>query len=213
VTGARRSIVVVHGLWMNGAAMQFLAHGLEPHGFDVRVFHYPSITQSLAANAARLARFYTEVPGDEVSFVGHSLGGVLIREMLDLATPTRPGRVVTLGSPLTGSCTGLRVNRLPGGARLLGLSIGDHIARGSNGPWRAPLPLGSIAGNLPYGVGRLFGALKGPNDGTVAVAETELEGAADHIVLPVTHFALLWSRAVLAQTLEFLEHGRFVHPR
>jgi len=36
-------------------------------------------------------------------------------------------------------------------------------------------------------------------------------GLADHIVLPVTHFALPWSKRVSDQTLYFFEHGRFRH--
>ena len=43
----------------------------------------------------------------------------------------------------------------------------------------------------------------------VAVAETELEGAVDHIVLPVAHAALLWSPAVAREVVHFLRAGRF----
>jgi pimeloyl-ACP methyl ester carboxylesterase len=206
-----RSLVTVHGLWMNGLAMELLRRGLEPHGFSVHTFRYPSVAEPLESNAERLARFAEAVPGDSLHFVGHSLGGVLVRAMLERHAPSRPGRVVCLGSPLAGCGTATRVGRLPGGYRLLGRSICDLVARGGFDAWQAPLPLGSIAGNVPLGFGRLFGRFGEPNDGTVAVAETRLPGAADHIVLPVTHFALLWSRIVLRQILAFLAHGRFDH--
>jgi hypothetical protein len=58
-------------------------------------------------------------------------------------------------------------------------------------------------------VGRLFGRLDGPNDGTVAVAETRLPGATDHIVVRASHFSILWSADAAIQVIAFLESGRF----
>ena len=75
--------------------------------------------------------------------------------------------------------------------------------------WPAGVEVGSVAGRIPIGVGRLFGPFPEPNDGTVAVAETQIAGLTDHVVLPVSHVALLWSAAVAAQTEHFLLHGRF----
>jgi hypothetical protein len=62
---------------------------------------------------------------------------------------------------------------------------------------------------VPFGLGRLCGPFPEPNDGTVAVAETRIDGA-DHVVLPVSHFAFLWSKRVAKQTAHFLLYGRFV---
>jgi hypothetical protein len=50
-----------------------------------------------------------------------------------------------------------------------------------------------------------------PNDGTVAVSETMLDGMTDHVTLPVSHFGMLLSSAVARQTVNFLRHGRFQH--
>jgi pimeloyl-ACP methyl ester carboxylesterase len=205
------SIIVVHGLWMNSLSMELLRRRLSAHGFAPHVFRYPSVSQDLAANAARLADFVAGVPGDTVHFLGHSLGGVLIGAMLErVRAGQRPGRVVCLGSPFAGSQIGARAARW--GAlwrRSVGKSIGELNARGGLPEWRAPHELGLIAGDRPYGFGRLLGGFDEPNDGTVAIAETRVRGAADHIVLPVTHFSMLWSRLVLEQALAFLETGRF----
>ena len=191
--------------------MTVLRRRLEPHGFQVRDFNYPSITGSLAANAAGLAKFIDDVPGDKVHLVGHSLGGVLICAMLESAVPARIGRVVCLGSPLKGSRTGARLARWPGGRRLIGRCLADVQARGGFAACRDGVEVGSIAGRIPLGVGRLLGAFSEPNDGTVAVRETDIAGLTDHVVLPVSHVALLWSSAVAAQTEHFLLHGRFRH--
>ena len=203
------SIVTVHGLWMRGASMAVLRRRVEPHGFHFHDFGYPSVKGSLNANAAALAEFIDSVPGDTVHVVGHSLGGVLTCAMLETRLPARLGRVVCLGSPLQGSRTARRLARLPGGKRLIGACLADLHARGGFAAWRAGIEVGSIAGRIPLGVGRLFGPFREPNDGTVAVAETEIAGLKDHVVLPVSHVALLWSAAVAAQTEHFLLHGRF----
>jgi pimeloyl-ACP methyl ester carboxylesterase len=203
------SVVTVHGLWMRGASMRVLRRQLEQHDFDFHDFSYPSVTGSLDANAAALTEFLERVPGDTVHLVGHSLGGVLACAMLEACLPPRIGRIVCLGAPFKGSRSAARLSRWPGGPRLIGKCLGDVQMRGGFTAWRAGVEVGSIAGRIPLGLGRLFGPFPEPNDGTVAVAETEIPGLADHIVLPVSHVALLWSTAVAAQTLHFLLHGRF----
>jgi pimeloyl-ACP methyl ester carboxylesterase len=203
------AIVVIHGLWMNGASMELLRRRLEPKGFEMHVFRYPSVREGLTANALRLADFVAAIPGERVHMLGHSLGGVLVRAMLDVARPIRPGRVVCLGSPFAGSQIAARIARWPAGTRLLGKSIGELLARGGYADWRPPLELGVVAGGVPIGFGRLVGGFREPSDGTVAVAETRVQGATDHIVLPVSHFSMLWSPLVLDQVLAFLADGRF----
>lgn len=203
------SVVTVHGLWMRGTAMGALRRRLEPNGFSFHDFTYSSITGSLSANVDALEAFVARVPGETVHFVGHSLGGVLICALLERSLPARPGRVVCLGSPLRGSKTAARLSRWPGGRHLIGKCLGDVHARGGFTTWRGGVEVGCIAGRMPFGVGRLLGPFPEPNDGTVAVEETMIAGLTDHIVLPVSHVALLWSSAVAAQTQHFLIHGRF----
>lgn len=203
------SVVTVHGLWMRAAAMAILRRRLAPHGLAIHEFDYPSVTGSLADNARALADYVDSLDGKTIHLVGHSLGGVVIRAMLDLHVPARLGRVVCLGSPLRGSRTGRRLARVPGGRPMIGSSLADLHARGGFETWPPAVAAGSIAGSMPFGFGLLFGPFFAPNDGTVAVAETRVEGLADHVVLPVSHMALLWSERVADEVEHFLLHGRF----
>jgi pimeloyl-ACP methyl ester carboxylesterase len=205
------SIVTVHGLWMRGTSMSVLHKRLAGRGFHFHHFSYRSVTGSLGDCAAALAAYVERVPGETVHLVGHSLGGVLICAMLEQSVPARTGRVVCLGSPLRGSRTAARLACWPGGRRVIGRCLADVHARDGFSAWRAAVEVGSIAGRIPLGVGRLLGPFPEPNDGTVAVAETMIDGLTDHIVLPVSHVALLWSAQVAAQAAYFLEHGRFRH--
>ena len=70
--------------------------------------------------------------------------------------------------------------------------------------------VGSIAGTLPYGVGRLLTTFEGDNDGTVAVSETRLDVAKDHLCMNVTHNTMLVSSNVADQVAAFLKRGEFL---
>ncbi len=204
-----RRVVVAHGLWMPPAlSTVVLRRRLEAAGFATSVFGYASVARDLDENAARLAAFAAALPEPRLHFVGHSLGGVVIVRMLERYGADRAARAVCLGSPLIACQGGSVLLRFGWGRRIVGRSIAN-VAEGRGArPWRGACELGILAGDWPYGFGRLLGGLPMPNDGTVAVAETRLPGAA-HRVLHVNHMALLWDAEVTAETVHFLRNGVF----
>lgn len=204
-----RPLVVAHGLWLSGAETWLLRRRLRTAGFAAHLFRFRSVRADLDANAAALARFVTAIAGERIDIVGHSLGGVVAVHLLEQTPPPRVGRIVCLGSPLKGTESGRRLAALPGGRRVLGRSVLDLNARGGLAPWPGTFDLGIIAGSAPVGFGRLLGRLAKPHDGTVAVEETRLEGATDHVVVPVSHTTLVLSKRVADDTIRFLRTGRF----
>ena len=70
-------------------------------------------------------------------------------------------------------------------------------------------PLGIIAGDRPIDPVLPRLVLPRPNDGKVSVAATHLAGAADHIVLRVSHTMMLINPRVHRQVIAFLRDGRF----
>jgi hypothetical protein len=128
--------------------------------------------------------------------------------MLDMEKDLAPGRVVLEGVPYQGSAAGrtLAANTL--GSRALGRSMKEWLDTHPAGP--CGREVGVIAGTLGLGLGRLITrALPVPNDGTVALEETEVPGATDRIVLPVSHMSMLVSPVVARQICAFLREGRF----
>ena len=202
------TVVLVHGLWMNGVEAALLRRRIGEAGFSPRQFSYRSVTETFDDNAERLTRFVDELPEGKVHLVGHSLGGLLMLKMLATHADHRDGRLVCMGSPLSGSRAANALVSLPGGSLMLGHSVQALI---DEQPWRwsGPRELGLIAGGSAVGLGRLFSDLPEPNDGTVAVDETYLDGARDHIVLEVSHTLMLFSADVAAQITHFLRDGRF----
>ena len=204
------TIVVLHGLWLKGTELGLLRSRLRTAGFDPQQFRYPSMAAGLDQNAAGLAAHLEALPGQTLHLLGHSLGGVVILRMLQRYAVERIGRVVCLGSPLQGSGAARVLANLPGGTRVLGKTMADLSHGGVVDRWSGAQELGIIAGDFPLGLGQLLGGVPVPHDGTVAVQETRLEGATDHLVLPVSHFSMLWSREVVEQVVCFLRDGRFL---
>lgn len=203
----QESCILVHGLWMTGFEMTSIRLRLSRCGFRVYRFPYRSLRRGLAANGDALARFAEKVPGGTVHFVGHSLGGLVIRRMLADHPLPRLGRVVTLGTPHRGSRVGCALAASPWGRHVLGLS---RHALTSEPELPVPdYPLGVIAGTMPVGIGRLFTRLPEPHDGTVCLDETRVEGAADHWLGPVSHTSMLFSAPVARQICLFLSQGHF----
>ena len=204
-------IVIVHGLWMTGLELSVLQHRLHAeHGFDVATFSYPSITGTMAEHVASLQAFAKSQGGERMHFVGHSLGGIVILKMLQTNDDFPPGRVVCLGSPMQGSCAVDGFARWPFARAALGAAICDEVLAKRPRRWDGRRDIGVIAGSLSIGLGRLFADFQEPSDGTLLVSETKLEGARDHIVMPVSHTGMVFSAEVAKQVAEFLRTGQFM---
>ena len=210
------TVVLVHGIWFHGVSMVAVKLRLEKeHGFDARLFNYPSVRGSLDENAARLKEFIRDEGLEAVHLIGHSLGGVIALRMYALYDDAVPGRMVALGSPLTGSRAAKFLDARHWGKPILGQSLPAGVVHEPANEWASHVcskrDVGVIAGTVPYGVGRLVTSFDGANDGTVAVAETRLEGAKDHICMPVSHTNMLLSGKVVDQAVAFLTRGEFDH--
>jgi pimeloyl-ACP methyl ester carboxylesterase len=200
------SVLLVHGLWMRGITMHWLATRLRSRGFEPRTFENFSLLQDTDAVVARLADALRERPGTHV--LAHSLGGLLALRAAEQVGADNIGRIVCMGSPLAGSRAAATIAaKLPAGAQLVGhnralLESGvDHIPKG--------VEVGAIAGCVPHGLGGFVAHFDGEHDGSVAVAETRLPGLADRIVLRASHSGLLFSDAAVRQAAAFLRAGRF----
>lgn len=210
-----KQLLFVHGLWMPGPeSALFRRRVAAALGARSEVFTWRTTQESSEVVIDRLAARIRELAPRELHLVGHSLGGIAVLQLLAHHPAQPPGRVVLLGSPTAGSLTAEKFSaRFPPGQRLLGPFLREQVmARqpGSTRIWDHPdRPLGVIAGTRSVGLGRFVAGFNEPNDGTVALRETEIEGATDRLTLPVSHFGMLVSREVARQTARFLRDGRF----
>ncbi len=202
-------MVLVHGLWLSGWSLYVLGQRLARYGFEICPFSYPSVSQNLLQNAARLQRFLVRLERPLVHLVGHSLGGIVIRALFHQHPTQPPGRIVTLGSPHGGSYPASALVRTALGRKITGRSM-QQLLVGMPTHWRpVHRDIGVIAGDISIGMGRLFPRLPRPNDGVVSAAEAELPGATDTITLHVSHTAMVVSSQAAHQVSWFLKHGHF----
>jgi hypothetical protein len=188
--------------------MSLLQLRLNRAGFRTTVFQYSTVHNAPRLSATELNAFCAGQEEAVLHFVAHSLGGLVVRHLFSDYPHQRPGRVVTLGTPHQPSSAAGSLSRLAPGRIVLGRSVQQGLLGGAP-PWDGCHELGSIAGTLRFGLGTLVPGIPAPSDGTVAVAETRIEGMADHITAPVSHFGLLLSRRVAHYTAHFLRTGRF----
>ncbi len=202
------AVVFIHGLFMNGWDMSFMRNRIEDAGYIAHQFSYSSTGSSIEEVVQELHDFIEEIDANTIHYVGHSLGGLVIRYFLHAYPKSPKGKVVTLGTPHQGSGAAHFFNQYNLGAMFLGESLNSGLL-GNAPEWTGKRKLGSISGNVGVGMGMLFTGLDSPNDGTVSVEETMLENSADQIQLAASHTGLILSETVAEETLNFLKQGKF----
>jgi pimeloyl-ACP methyl ester carboxylesterase len=211
-------VVLLHGLARSAASMRPMQQALQQAGYPVLNLDYPSTTHPidmLANEHAQPAikRFLKNQNYSEttpVSFVTHSMGGIMVR-YLERHKLVTIKRVVMLAPPNQGSeivdhLGSWKLFRWINGPAGQSLSTMPDSMPRRLGPISAPT--GIIAGTTSYSpwYSLLFA---GPHDGKVSVKSTYLEGMQDHLRLPVSHTFIMRNPAVIKQSLHFLQHERF----
>ena len=208
----QEAVVLVHGLGRSQASMMVLAQRLEWAGYGVVTVGYKSLStpfpETVATVRAAVERCCAESP--RIHFVGHSLGGLVIRGYLAETPPDQLGRVVLVAPPNQGSLFVDWLGEIPVATEVLG-PVGSALGTDSTHiPATLPPPdyeMGIIAGNRSIQpIGHL--AIPGPDDGIVSVEQTRVEGV-PVIVLPRSHAFITSSRYTAEAVIEFLRTGEF----
>ena len=206
-------VLLIHGIASSHKPFRQIESHLRAAGYDAVAIRYPSTRKSIDDHATALSALLDSVEeAKTVSFVTHSMGGLVLR--VALAKPAawsnriEVGRIVMVAPPSTGSAVAEKLKHRSAFQAALG-EAGQQLA-----PERAERipglshPFGVIAGDWSWTRDR-HPVHKGPNDGTVAVSETVLDGAADTLTVDAPHQAILKAPATVAASVRFLQTGRF----
>jgi len=176
-------IVLVHGLTRSKHDMFLMAPRLRKRLPESRIhtFDYRSRRLTLAEATERLREFVNGITTSEpVSFVGHSLGGVLVRSLDVSGGCNAPlSRLVTLGSPHYGAViaktlSAYSIPRALFGPVLRELGSLDLVEQPRE------IEIGCVVGgtNTRFGFVPIFGE---DNDGLVLAREARLATCVDHV--------------------------------
>ena len=219
----KNRVILIHGLHQAAFIMRPMAKRLQAQRFNTHQYGYRSMRDDLQTNSACLNTWLeaNHNPEQPIDLVGHSLGGLIIRDFVFHYPRWQIGRCVTLGTPHNGSVSGDYIWRLA--PAIVGKSY-EKALDGTVAPLPNGIQLGVIAGNKAQGLGQPIlsyhnrklrkadSALTNESlahDGTVYVTETKLARATDHIILPVTHTGMLVNKDVAEQAIYFLKYGEF----
>jgi hypothetical protein len=210
------AVLLLHGLARSDGSMGLLGARLAEAGFEVHNLDYPSTDHAPEELDALLFgpvhACCSAAP--RVHFVTHSLGGILLRAHLARHRPPNLGRVVMLAPPNRGSEWVDLLGRSPAFRWALGPTAAQLGTDVESLPNRLPpvdFPLGVIAGTRsinPLG----SAILPEPNDGTVSVESTRVEGMSDFLTVEASHTFIMRSEEVARQVIAFLRSGRFERP-
>ncbi len=209
-----RAVVLLHGLWRTRGAMTKLSAAFDEAGDDVIDIAYPSTRRKVAEHSAQVAELLNVLPGEgvELSFVTHSLGSLVVRDLLAREGDAwrerqQLGRAVFIAAPSGGAALANFGSRIPGALALYG-KPSREIAAGLADALPAPqIPFALIAAcrGTEDGWNPL---IPGDDDGVVGVAETQLPGAADSMAVRGMHSFVMQDDEVVEATLRFVEQGR-----
>lgn len=205
------AVIMIHGLLQSSRCMADMGNTLRDAGYTTIDFDYPSTQINITEAASYLDRTVRSLEGfDEINFVVHSMGGLVVRAFAAEHNDPRIKRMVMLGTPNQG-------------AEMANITQQYWIFRAVAGPSARQLRTGAagLAPKLPvpnFEFAVIAGSrgtpagwnpfIPGDDDGTVTVESTRLPGASDFSTVRSIHSRLLWNAEAIAQTVFFLKEGR-----
>lgn len=208
-------VILVHGFFRTSQDMFFLKVYLEEKNYRGYTINLPTTFASLKECTEVLEQKMQLIKKEKIHklfFVGHSMGGLIIRNYLSKNHVSNIGRCVLIATPNSGSrladlaLTGLRLAPMNPIRSLQALQTkAPEILPPLNNP---PPEIGVIAGNQNnLLLGKL---LPSQNDGRVEIESTFFPGMKEHIVLPFNHHDIHHKEETATLVWQFLEYGTFM---
>jgi len=207
----RHLVILLHGLGRSRESMSALERALESAGHVTANLSYASTRGDISHHADGLSELIEHLHSvDRISFVTHSLGGLVVRELLGREAPLNERvsvrRLVMIGPPNRGSALAQALADITPLQWLAGTSALEVAEPEGPGIPEPPnrLPVLVVAGSrgTPDGYNPL---IAGDDDGIVGVEETRLKRQHEHLVVHGMHTFLMTRPEVVRAVTAFLD--------
>ncbi|MCI5052145.1 MAG: alpha/beta hydrolase [Simkaniaceae bacterium] len=206
-------IVCIHGLMGGKWCMRYLEKKLTQKGWAVVNWDYPSLDAYIEDHGMALNKKLNEIakeaPGKPINFVTHSMGGLVLLSALnapECPDEAKRGEVVLIAPPLKGASYGRWLNQFGFTKKIFKEFSAKQLMTRTNFDDFGQYPdsierMLVIAGSLGFNP-----VIKGKNDGTVALDETELERQHQRAVVRRGHKSIVFSGRVAQMVTHFFNH-------
>ena len=200
-------VVLIHGWISHPLLMKPLEWRLQRAGFATCNWGYRSLTRSIQEHAQDFATYLHQLDqapgGGTFHIVGHSLGSIITRCVLQHYRLEHLGRVVMLCPPNRGSHMARRATTL------LTSRFGNRFENRLRTLTELSDANDSFVNQLPLATRAQIGIIIATGDRVVYENATRLEDAADYATVPGMHNAVLFKRTVVDLCVRFLKSGKF----
>lgn len=196
----------VHGLWGSSVEYLKIKHSLKKEGFQTEMFTYNSVCKPITESAERLMSRIKNDKSDTISIVCHSMGGLVVRSMLQQADSMADFphiyRIIMIAPPNKGAVSANSLYKKWFYRFVMGVNL-KHICTFDH----------SLSQTLPapknIDVGIIAGVYKHDHDGEIKVDETKLGTEKDFTTVKSHHIFILQKQETINYTLNFLKNGKF----
>ncbi len=214
---ASHKVYVIHG-WANYKSIIREVHrDVRKAGYVTENYAYPALMVDLDSLGVQLYRDVKNDDFDSVSFVTHSMGGLVFRNMLKYSgqDPEFPiiYRVVMIAPPNQGADIADHFESKTSLQKILGPNVSKMETDSNSYANQLPVPINCEIGIIIGARGKEVGynpLIEGDNDGLVKPEHTLLGNETDTITLKLDHLAVIKRRKSRKQVIQFLKNGKFL---
>ncbi|MCK9498246.1 MAG: alpha/beta hydrolase [Bacteroidales bacterium] len=213
---ASHKIYILHGYASSKSIMNRIKKDLKKSGFLVENYDYPALYVDLDSLGKKLYLDVLEDNYDSVSFVTHSMGGLVVRNMVkysaaDLNFP-KIYRIVMIAPPNRGADIADFFKNTKLIKKMLGPNVEKMTTDSTSYANQLPIPinteLGIIVGESKYKAGYNW-FIGRKNDGLLIPERVFLGNEKDVAICNYSHLGVVKNKKPRKLVLEFLKHGNF----
>lgn len=202
-------ILLVHGMAGWTQTFFLLEKHLRKNGYFADGYNYPSLRGTLSEQAADLNAFLGALDGiTELTLLGHSQGGFVIRKALEKKASwqkkIKVSGLILIGTPNQGAALADFSKRLKALGKVAP-KVRDQLTSDYAKTLKTPnVRTGLIAGSV-FGKRGINPLVEGNDDGIVGVKEVWIEGQNDRLLVTSDHFTLANRKKSREAVVRFLK--------